>query len=459
MQRVLAIARLAVSNAVRSRVVLSLLALLLLAIFALPLTLKSDGTLAGHIQIVLTYTLNVTFLLLAVASLWSGCAAIAGEIEEKQAHLLVTKPVTHLQIWLGKWLGLLFINAVLLLISAAVVYGLLMWSIRPGVLSAEERARVGTELLVARHRTSPLPPADLPARVRAKADAIMATGRVPASMTRGDVETEVRESLEREDYSVGPGQTGRWTFALPPTARRDRDTLLTFVFSSSQPQPEPVRMKWRLGGREIEGAATRAEGYHAGLTHNLLIPAALVTSPDRVTIELAVDDDETATVLFDRAKGLTLRTYAGGFEGNLLRALLRTFARLALLAALGVTAGALLSTPVAVFIAAAIAFIVQWTGQWESLAQEQVLFAAHSHGGPAPSAGLWDVIFSEFYRFVLIFLGPLRDSNVFGQLGAAELITWSSVAVAWAIKLGVYSGGMALLSAWLMGRREIGAPS
>ena len=82
MRAVSAIALLTIRTAIRSRVVLSLLTVLLLVTVGLPLTVKGDGTLEGHIQIVIGYTLGMATFLLSISTLWSGCAAVSAEIAE-----------------------------------------------------------------------------------------------------------------------------------------------------------------------------------------------------------------------------------------------------------------------------------------------------------------------------------------------------------------------------------------
>ena len=114
MRRVWAIARQTLRLAVRSKLVLTLLALLLAAIVAVPLQVKGDGTLKGEVQVLLTYSLGLAWVLLSMATLWAGCAAISAEIRGKQAHVLLSLPVHRWQVWLGKWLGLTVLNALLL---------------------------------------------------------------------------------------------------------------------------------------------------------------------------------------------------------------------------------------------------------------------------------------------------------------------------------------------------------
>src|SRR5467141_1834691 len=127
MQRLLAIAWLTWKAAFRFRLFLVLVVLLLAAVVGLPLLLKDDGTARGFTQILLTYTLSTIAALLGLSTLWLACGTLARDIEECQMQVVAVKPIARWQIWLGKWLGLLLLNAALLAISGAGVYGLLQW--------------------------------------------------------------------------------------------------------------------------------------------------------------------------------------------------------------------------------------------------------------------------------------------------------------------------------------------
>src|SRR4051794_37441975 len=132
MQRVLAIARLTIKAAFRFKLVLLLAAILLGGVVALPLVIKDDGTALGFTQILLTYTLSLITALLGFATLWLACGTLARDVEECQIQMVVVKPVARWQIWLGKWLGLLMLNAALLALAGGSVYALLQWRARPG---------------------------------------------------------------------------------------------------------------------------------------------------------------------------------------------------------------------------------------------------------------------------------------------------------------------------------------
>src|ERR1041384_2089135 len=127
MQRLLAIAWLTWKAAFRFRLFIVIAVLLLVSVVGLPILIKDDGTARGFTQILLTYTLSAITGLLGLSTLWLSCGTLARDIEECQMQVVATKPVARWQIWLGKWLGIVSLNAALLTISGGSVYALLQW--------------------------------------------------------------------------------------------------------------------------------------------------------------------------------------------------------------------------------------------------------------------------------------------------------------------------------------------
>src|SRR5271165_2758045 len=148
MQRLLAIAGLTWKAAFRFRLFLVLALLLLSSVVGLPLLVQDDGTARGFTQILLTYTLSAITGLLGLSTLWLACGTLARDIEECQIQVVATKPIARWQIWLGKWLGIVTLNAALLAISGACVYGLLQY--RAGKLPPDEQQVLREQILVSR---------------------------------------------------------------------------------------------------------------------------------------------------------------------------------------------------------------------------------------------------------------------------------------------------------------------
>ncbi len=147
MQRLLAIAWLTWKAVLRFKLFLVIAALLILAVVGLPLIIKDDGTARGFTQILLTYTLSAITALLGLSTLWLSCGTLARDIEECQIQVVATKPIARWQIWLGKWIGIMSLNAALLALSGVCVYGLLEWradKLPPAEQKVLRRSRTST---------------------------------------------------------------------------------------------------------------------------------------------------------------------------------------------------------------------------------------------------------------------------------------------------------------------------
>jgi len=153
MQRLFAITWLTWKAAFRFKLFLVVAVLLLASVVALPLLIKDDGTARGFTQILLTYTLSTVSGLLGLSTLWLACGTLARDIEECQMQVVAVKPIARWQIWLGKWLGIMSLNAALLSLAGFSIYGLLQW--RASRLPPDEQNVLRNEVLVARGSAKP----------------------------------------------------------------------------------------------------------------------------------------------------------------------------------------------------------------------------------------------------------------------------------------------------------------
>ena len=133
---------------------------LLIIVFGLPLMIKSDGTAKGMVQLVLTYTLGATTALLGISSLWMGCGTLAREIEDNVIQMVAVKPIARWQIWFGKWMGIMLLNAALLIPTGLTIYFLIESRSRSEELSQSEQDKLRNEVLVSRSEVN-LPELDL----------------------------------------------------------------------------------------------------------------------------------------------------------------------------------------------------------------------------------------------------------------------------------------------------------
>src|SRR3954447_25905232 len=206
MQRLLAIALLTWKAAFRFRLFLVLAGLLLAAVIGLPILIKDDGTARGFTQILLTYTLSAITALLGLSTLGLACGTLARDIEECQMQMVAVKPIPRWQIWLGKWLGLVGLNAALLALAGGSVYALLMF--RAGKLPEAEQRILRNEIFVARAVIrEPLP--DLETLVdRVFKERMQKTPVPPAEQDA--LRNNIREQAKARFQLVPPGYMRKW---------------------------------------------------------------------------------------------------------------------------------------------------------------------------------------------------------------------------------------------------------
>ena len=66
--------------------------------------------------------MGFTFFLAACLTLVLSCATVAFEIRDRQIWQLMTKPLGHLNYLLGKWLGVMSVNLIILVVSGVSIF-------------------------------------------------------------------------------------------------------------------------------------------------------------------------------------------------------------------------------------------------------------------------------------------------------------------------------------------------
>ena len=454
MRKVFAIAGIAIRSAIRSRVVLVLLALLLIAIIALPMTIKGDGTLTGAVQVLLRYTLGAVNIILSIATLWAGCAAIANEVQEHQVHLLITKPVTRAQLWLGKWLGLLVLNAALLAAAGGVTYGLLYWHLNRQHLSVQDRTALGEELLVARRVVS-AEPVPVEANAQRIFEEQRRTGTIPKDAQPDQVLAAIRQALLHQAHTVPPGMMLRHVFKVPPTTTRP--LVIRYKFTSSNTGKNPVECLWLAGAPERPDRFQRPELAAPTGVHTLRIPASLVATDGTLTVDIANVHSEPVTMVFAPADGIQLLIYESSFAANFSRCLLVLLGELAFLGALAVTMGSLFSLPVAALATAYAVMLMNIGSYLQTLTQEA--FIIGSAAQPDATPGLLDLLLHFVYVGLYWMTKPFQTASPLEPLAVGELVSWWWVGDIWWWQTVVAGGILAAVGTWIFNRRELGLPS
>ena len=417
MRRIVAIAGMTMRTAIRSRLLMLAAGGVALAVFGLPAVLHGDGTLGGHVQLLLYYPLGLSGLLLSLGAVWAGAAMVAVEVDRGTAALLVTKPVRPIELWLGKWLGLLVWNSVILMLAGLVTGLFVFWSVRgPGSATAADREQVEWEALAA-HAEIKADPEPLKELARREFERLSAERRLPTHIPKELLMDYFRERAAAAARMALPGSRKEWTFR--PAFRLDsaRPALLRFRFvTSGEAFPPAIRGVWEVGAPGVQ--PYRYEGvFKSDQVGEITVPGSVLSGDGPLTVAFLNNDPASVPVVFAMDSPVTLRLYGGSFEGKALRCLLLMLLRLAVLSALGLTAGCACSFPVAAFVTISL-FVVMtlsgWIQGWSDPGQAQTGLQGMSFADVSWYEGIAGV--SDTLLF------PLRQPGVLESLASGRAI-------------------------------------
>ena len=454
MQRLFAIAWLTWKAAFRFRLFLVIAVLLLAAVVGLPILIKDDGTARGFTQILLTYTLSVITALLGLSTLWLACGTMARDIEECQIQIVATKPIARWQIWLGKWLGIMSLNAALLALSGAGVYGLLQW--RAAKLPAAEQTVLREQVLVA--RGSAKEPSN-EAAIEAETERILQARLKNSPVDKADVpevRRQIRELVRADFQLVPPGYSREWRIDLgfAKNFLHDKPLQLRVKFNSAQKSPSGTFVAlWQVGVpgktpcQRLEPMSLAPDTFH-----EFQIPANLFDDRGVLTVDFVNPND--TSLLFPLADGMEVLYPEGGFTLNFARGLGIIFCWMALLAALGLMAASFLTFPVAAFFSLAVVVMVLSSGTLAEAVDAGTVVGGNGETGAMGHSPL-DMVLIPLFKAFLTVINLVKVFSPVDALSSGRSISWTELGTAFGqivLLLGGLIGGIGIL---LFNRREL----
>lgn len=455
MQRIAAIAWLTVKAALRFRLVLVLAVLLIGSVVALPLVIKDDGTARGFTQIILTYTLSTITGLLGFSTLWLACGTLARDIEEAQIQVVAVKPIARWQIWLGKWLGIVALNGVLLAVSTGAVFALMQW--RAQRLPPEQQTILRNEVMVARGSVREELP-DFEPMVEQELRRRIEASKTPLT----DLEymrKQISEQIKAVHQVIRPGYGRQWAFELGKDleALRDQPFFIRTRFNVAQ----VGSTQNYLGIWEVGDPATGRPVYETNMTmaaetfYEIPIPPNLFNN-DGVLLVRFLNQNETA-LLFTVEDGIEVLYRQSGFGINFVRGVIILFLWLGLLAALGLAASTFLSFPVAAFVSLAVLIVCFSSGIIALVLEQGTVFEVNHDTGVADEKRTLDYVALPVFKVMLAVINMVRGFSPIDSLSTGRSITWEQIGLAVA-QIGVIASGiLALIGISVFSRRELAA--
>jgi ABC-type transport system involved in multi-copper enzyme maturation permease subunit len=382
---VLAIARNVVTEAVRIKISVVFIVMLIFAMAALPLLLDENTPLRYRVQSFLQWGTGGSFWLLALLTLFFAAGSVAFEQRDKQIWQTMTKPVAAWKYVLGKWVGVMALNAVLLAVSLSGVFMFTEYLRRQPaegeairqVAAAEGPAPLGadrvileTQVLAARQTRQPNfgVSEDAP-EFKAAYDTFVRNGRMNDSTFATDpaqaakIRDDLLTQLTNVRRSVAPGQRGDWEFdGLLEAKRRNLPLTLRFKLNAGGNLPMDVYRVTVF----FQDVPIAVRPVSLGVVQSLTIPYPNLIDNDgkaRITFingevaqNLAMPGGvgvrpNAELMSVDPKEGLELSYNDGSFAGNMFRVGFVLWLKLAMLGILAICCATFLSFPVACLVA------------------------------------------------------------------------------------------------------------
>lgn len=460
-----AIVKLTLHNAVRSHIFQLLLIVLAVCAIGIPLTVAGDGTAGGFIQVALLYSFSSVSAILALSSLWVSCFIMTQDIESYQLHMVVSKPVSRIKIWLAKYTGVLIMHLFLLILSALAIYFIIIWQFTRQDFSKTDREKIESEVLVGRRVFNFAPPnieERSKAMLRERLQKMAETGERITITSRNEksILEEMRRMAIAENAQAKYDEIHEWRFENFPVDAKNRQTLFlryrTYVGKVSTKDQRMTSGVWYIGvpqferdtqGRIVDESKYQIRYYQyppstirSGEFDEIVLPKQLpVVTPDgKVFLAYRNIDPERQTQYFQPSDGPKILMKVTGFFANYSRAVAVIMLELVILTGLGCAFSSFLSLPTAIFLSVAYLFFGS--------------FATYL----AESASASDTFIKILSDVLLFFVIPLQKFGVTDMVSKGELIELSFMGMLILSYFILRTLPLVLVGMFIYKRREIG---
>jgi hypothetical protein len=484
------IARVVLDEAVRMKISLVFIVILIIGLSALPNALDADQPLRYRVQSFMSFSTGLSFWTIAVLTLLFAAATVTFEQRDKIIWQTMTKPVSAAKYILGKWLGVCAINAILLTVCASGIFLFVEYlrdqpalgeraafvSGMGGGALTEDRWLLETQVLTSRvsvYNEEPFTrstPAFLEGAEQFIRDRQALDERFAATgAERAKIIDDLYTGAITEYRSIEPGNSERYIFRGLGKAR-GRGVLLNFRHRIDAGSNRPdefyeVTFEFTDGSRLIQrmsGGYWHSARVYPTAIYEVTDKMLAETEPDRrgalrdldgaLVVQVINADVETGLVNRDTItfppEGLEISYPVGSYRLNFVRAMIVLWAKLAFLAIVAIWASTFLSFPVACVVAFGVFLAAEGSGY---LRQSLESFATTNQQGQVQ---IFNLIAASVTRVVAGAFSLYADLRPTKRLVQGQLIPVSSV-LSGAAFIAAASAALYLAAVVTFRRREL----
>ncbi len=449
MGKIWAVASNTMAQAIRLKTAGVVIVLLFVLLPLMSLTVVGDQTLQGKLQTFSSYGLSLTSILLCLLTIVISCYSLSSDIKYKHIFLVTTKPIRRYEVLLGKYLGVVILDGLLLAVFSGIVYGLTC--ILP-ILDESPEGQVyqaRQEFFTSRAILTPMiNEQEIERIVEERFAQLEKDGQFPENMTPERIRAELRGQERFRAKTAELGREKIWEFSGVKTRDSDDYVFIRYKYRiAGDPLQDTTFGTWRAGDyRPLKMgeypktriyAVERKEATQVAL--EFAVPADCVAEDGYLALGFFNDPAvNTQTIILEDIKVL-YRT--GSFLGNYLRVMGLLFVRLIFLAALGVSVSTWLSFPIGVLIC----LVAYLTGMINGFVVDSI---QNLHA-------VLNVLYTFTIRPAVWFLPKFDEQyNPTAYIVEAKSLGWGFLAQAW-FSTAAISLVLLVLGMWIFHQREI----
>ena len=276
---------------IRTKIAATFMILLAVLLAVMPLVMQGDdtfvgeegkGTLAGKIRTLLSWGTGTTAVLLGLVTVLLAASLVSSDVRDRTILITATKPLPRWQYVVGRWAGVVLVDAALLAAAGGAIYAYALALGEGKALNVWDRLAVETEVFAARDKVAPNP-TGVQRRFDNRIAAMKADGRWKTSfdsylvLAKGHRDQATRKLLEavmrqvtEQDQSRGHGGQFLYEFegVHPSQAALDRTGTILEPLRPARAPLGPwkqwgwlrVRVARAVAARMIPGAPIDVDG-------------------------------------------------------------------------------------------------------------------------------------------------------------------------------------------------------
>lgn len=355
------VARAVVEEAIGTRAPAVMMLLIAVLIPTLPLLLDPEERLAYRLQFFLSWSLSGACFLLAMVTIALTCGSVCGDIDSQRIHMTLSKPLARWQYLLGKWLGIVLLDGMLLAVIGAGIFVGAIALRRGAAIDAADRLAVDEQVFTARAAVRPVHPdgAAFDSAVAAEVDRVRQENPEAFARNAAGIRRRILSERVLDWHTVTSDVVASYLFKGLDPKQIGADViqlrLKPFADNVGVDRAE-VRFAMWLNDRPYPIRNGRHETYTLPslMFHTIDIPVSMIGPSGELKLTIAnrnlVPPGESVptSIAFSPDKGLEILYRSGSFGWNYVRGLVVGWAKLAMLAAAALAASSWLAFPTAV---------------------------------------------------------------------------------------------------------------